>query len=64
LGQAFTHVEAYIIDSSINLIVISALIDILETAFGDPNHISAAECKLEALKQTKHDFSTSYAVFQ
>jgi hypothetical protein len=40
------------------------LITILEIAFGDPDHVMTAERKLEALKQTNHDFSTYYIEFQ
>jgi hypothetical protein len=58
LGEAFSQVKAYIIDGSINLTNVPALINILETVFRDPECVATAECKLEALKQTNCDFLT------
>jgi hypothetical protein len=57
-------VEAYITDKGINLTDVPAVITVLETAFGNPNHVATAEWKLEGLKQTNCDFSTYYAEFQ
>jgi hypothetical protein len=50
LGQAFTLVEAYITNGSINLPDIPALIEILETASGNPDYLATAEHKWEVLK--------------
>jgi hypothetical protein len=50
VGQAFAQVETYITAESINLADVSALITVLETAFGDLDHIAIAERKLEALQ--------------
>jgi hypothetical protein len=47
----------------INLVDVLALITILETAFGNLDHITIAKRKLEALKQRNYDFSTYYAEF-
>jgi hypothetical protein len=43
VGQAFTHVEAYITEEGINQTHVPALITILETAFRDPDHVVTAE---------------------
>jgi hypothetical protein len=64
VGQAFAQVKAYITDEGINLADIPALITVLEMAFRDPDHVAIAERKLEAFKQTIHDFSIYYAEFQ
>jgi hypothetical protein len=64
VGQTFTQVEAYITDKDINLEDVTALITGMETAFGDPDRMSTAERKLEALKQKKCNFSTYYVKFQ
>jgi hypothetical protein len=61
--QAFAQVKTYITDEDINLAGVPALITVLETAFGNPVHMTIEEQKLEALKQTSHDFSTYYAEF-
>jgi hypothetical protein len=43
VGQAFTQVEAYLIDEDINLTVLPALIMVLEMAFEDPDRVVTAE---------------------
>jgi hypothetical protein len=43
MGQVFTQVETNITDEGINLTDLPALITVLETAFGDPNHVATAE---------------------
>jgi hypothetical protein len=43
VGQAFTQVKAYITDKGINLTDVPALITVLETAIGDPDHVATAE---------------------
>jgi hypothetical protein len=63
MGQDFTHVRAYITDDSINLTNIQTLITILETAFGDQDHVTIVKRKLEELKQTNPNFSTDYVVY-
>jgi hypothetical protein len=63
VAHAFLQVDAYITDKGINLADVLALIMVLETAFRDPDCVAIAEQKLEALKQTNHDFSTYYAEF-
>jgi hypothetical protein len=50
MSRAFTQVKAYIIDNGINLADILALNMILETVFGNPDCVTMAERKLEALK--------------
>jgi hypothetical protein len=43
VGHAFTHIEAYIANEDIKLIDVSALITVLETGFGNPDHVVIAE---------------------
>jgi hypothetical protein len=43
VGQAFAQVKANITDKDINLADVPALITVLETVFGDPNHVVTAE---------------------
>jgi hypothetical protein len=64
VGQDFARIEAYMTDKGINMVDVPALITVLETAFGDPNHVATAERKLSALKQRNCDFSTYYVKFQ
>jgi hypothetical protein len=46
VGQAFTHVKAYITNESINLTDVPALITVLETAFRDTDHMTTVERRL------------------
>jgi predicted transcriptional regulator len=64
MGQASTQVKAYIINNGINPANIPALIAILKTVFGNPDHIVQVECKLKVLKHTNHNFSTHNAQLQ
>ena len=41
-----------------------ALIDILEDAFGNPNHMAEVEAKLCNLQQGNYEFTSYYAEFQ
>jgi hypothetical protein len=50
VGQVFAQVKAHFTDEGINLADVPALITVLETAFGDPDHVVTAEGKLGALK--------------
>jgi hypothetical protein len=43
VGQAFAQVKAYITYEGINLTDVSALIMVLETAFGNSDHMATAE---------------------
>jgi uncharacterized SAM-dependent methyltransferase len=58
------QVEAYIPDEGINLTDVLTLITILQIVFGDPDHVTTTEKKLEVLKQTNRDFSTNYTEYQ
>ena len=62
--QAFTQIEPYIKEHTIELASIIELLKVLEIAFGDPDHESTAERKLEVLRQANHEFSLYYAEFQ
>jgi hypothetical protein len=50
VGQAFAQLKTYITDRDINVTDVPVLIMVLETAFGDPDHLTTIERKLEALK--------------
>ena len=59
LDQITPHIE----DDRIDLDDLAELIDILETAFGDPDRVATSERKLRSLQQANRDFSTYYAEF-
>ena len=62
-GNAFAQIQPYILETTINFTNVTALLDVLEAAFGDPDRTGTAERKLESLKQANRDFSTYYAEF-
>lgn len=63
-GNAFTQIQPYILKTTINFNTdVTALLNILEATFGDPDCKGTAERKLETLKQANRDFSTYYAEF-
>ena len=55
-GNAFAQIQPDILETTINFTNVTALLNILEAAFGDPDHTGTAERKLESLKQTNRDF--------
>ena len=60
-GNAFAQIQPYILKTTINFTNVTALLDVLEVAFGDPDRTGTAERKLESLKQAIRDFSTYYS---
>jgi hypothetical protein len=64
VGQVFTQVKGYITNGDINLADVPVLVTVLETTFGDPDHVATAEQKLEVLEQKNCDFSSYYTEFQ
>ena len=63
-GEAMDQVQQYIKADRIDLENVEALIDILEEAFGNPNHVAEAEAKLCSLQQGNHEFTSYYTKFQ
>jgi hypothetical protein len=64
VGQDFTQVKAYISDKEIYVADVSALIIMLEIAFGARDCLAIAERKVGALKKGKYNLSTCEAEFQ
>jgi Retrotransposon gag protein len=62
-GPAFNHLLPYVRPGGVNLEDIAALVEVLETAFGDPDRMGSAERALENLRQGNRDFATYYAEF-
>ena len=62
-GPAFNQLLPYVHPSGVNLEDTKALIEVLETAFGDPDRVGSAERALETLRQGNRDFATYYAEF-
>ena len=52
-----------ILETTIDFTNVTALLSVLEAAFGDPDRTGTAERKLETLKQANRNFSTYYAEF-
>ena len=57
-GNAFSQIQPYILETTINFTNVTALLNVLKAAFGNPDHTGTAERKPESLKQTNHDSST------
>jgi hypothetical protein len=51
-------------DGTIGLEDLPALIQLLESAFGDPDRVATAERKMREIKQKNREFSQYYAEFQ
>ena len=62
-GNAFAQIQPYILETTIDFTNVTALLNVLEATFADPDRTGTAERKLESRKQTNHDFSTYYAEF-
>jgi hypothetical protein len=58
VGQAFAQVKTYITHKGSNLTDVPGLITVLETGFGNLNHIATAGRKLEVTMQTNYNCST------
>jgi len=61
LGQILPHVRE---DGTIGLEDLSAFIQLLEAAFGDPDRVATAERRMREIKQKNREFSQYYAEFQ
>ena len=62
-GNAFAQIQPCILETTIDFTNVTALLNVLEAAFGDPDRTWTVERKLESLKQTNRDFSTYHAEF-
>ena len=62
-GNAFFQIQPYILETTIDFTNVTELLNVLETAFGDPDRTGTAERKLETLEQADRDFATYYAEF-
>ena len=62
-GNAFAQIQPNILKTTINFTNVTALLNVLEAAFSDPDRTGTVERKLESLKQTNRNFSTYYAEF-
>ena len=58
------QVQAYIENNKMNLKDLAALIQVLDTAFGNPNSVTKAESKLSSIQQGAREFPLYYAEFQ
>jgi Retrotransposon gag protein len=62
-GSAFNHLLPYVQPTGVSLESVESLVEVLETAFGDPDRVGSAERALENLRQNNRDFATYYAEF-
>ena len=58
------QVQAYVENDKVNLANLAALIEVLETAFGNPNQVAEAESKLSTIQQGPREFALYFAEFQ
>ena len=63
-GNAMDQVQSYVENDKVNLANLTALIAILDTAFGNPNRVTEAKFKLSTLQQGAREFVLYYAEFQ
>ena len=63
-GDAMDQVQAYVKNDKVNLEDLAALIEVLDTAFGNPNKVAEAESKLSSIQQGTREFALYYAEFQ
>jgi hypothetical protein len=54
-GAAFNHLLPYVQPNGVTLENVDALVEVLETAFGDPDRVGSAEHALENLRQDNRD---------
>ena len=64
IGDAMDQIRPYVKDERVDVANLAALIEILETAFGNPNRVEEAESKLSSIQQGTRDFALYYAEFQ
>ena len=62
-GNSLAQVQPHITEEEITLANVPALLNILQTAFGDPDPQGTATRKLRRLRQTNKEFSTYVAEF-
>ena len=62
-GNAFPQIQPYILKTTIDFTNVTALLNVLEAAFSDPDRTGTVERKLETLKQANRNFTTYYAEF-
>ena len=62
-GHTFSQIQPYIFETTIDFTNVTALLNVLEAAFGDPDHTGMAERKIETLKQANRNFTTYYSEF-
>jgi regulator of replication initiation timing len=62
-GPAYAHIEEHILDGFARIPDVNGLLEILSTAFGDPDEIGTAEREMRSLRQKNSDFATYYAEF-
>ena len=64
-GLAFCQILPHVRQNGeIDLGDLSAFIQLLEAAFGDPDQVATAERNMKKIKQTNREFSQYYAEFQ
>jgi hypothetical protein len=62
-GPAYAHIEEHILDGFARIPDVNGLLEIISTAFGDPDEIGTAEREMRTLRQKNSDFATYYAEF-
>ncbi|KAH7478061.1 hypothetical protein FOMA001_g9035 [Fusarium oxysporum f. sp. matthiolae] len=62
--EAYKLIQPYIRHGTCRLPDYEDILDILRSAYGDPNETRTARRKLDTIKQKDRDFSTFYAEFQ
>ena len=62
-GNASAQIQPYILETTIDFTNVTALLNVFEAGFGNPDCTGTAKRKLETLKQANRDFSTYYAEF-
>ncbi|KAG6989268.1 hypothetical protein FocnCong_v021305 [Fusarium oxysporum f. sp. conglutinans] len=62
--EAYKLIQPYIRHGTCRLPDYEDILDILRSAYGDPNETRTARRKLDTIKQRDRDFSTFYAEFQ
>jgi len=63
-GPAYAHLEDHIADGFSRIPDVDTLLQILSTAFGDPDEVGTAEREIRGLRQRNSDFATYFAEFQ
>jgi len=63
-GNALDQARMYVQNDRVNLNNLAEFINIMETAFGNPNRVAEAEYKLRTISQGPREFSNYIAEFQ